>query len=38
MNPALRLYGGLGFVVAEDKGVYLFLRWSPAGMEQQQPQ
>jgi GNAT superfamily N-acetyltransferase len=38
MNPALRLYGRLGFVVAEDKGVYLFLRWSPAGMEQQQPQ
>ena len=25
MNPALRLYGRLGFSVAEDKGVYLFL-------------
>jgi GNAT superfamily N-acetyltransferase len=35
MNPALRLYGRLGFVIAEDKGVYLFLRWSPAGMERQ---
>jgi GNAT superfamily N-acetyltransferase len=38
MNPALRLYDRLGFVIAEDKGVYLFLRWSPAGMEQEQPQ
>jgi ribosomal protein S18 acetylase RimI-like enzyme len=25
MNPALRLYERLGFTVAEDKGVYLFL-------------
>jgi ribosomal protein S18 acetylase RimI-like enzyme len=25
MNPALRLYERLGFAVAEDKGVYLFL-------------
>jgi ribosomal protein S18 acetylase RimI-like enzyme len=25
MNPALRLYERLGFSVAEDKGVYLFL-------------
>jgi ribosomal protein S18 acetylase RimI-like enzyme len=25
MNPALRLYERLGFEVAEDKGVYLFL-------------
>src|SRR5207244_12709415 len=25
MNPALRLYERLGFALAEDKGVYLFL-------------
>jgi ribosomal protein S18 acetylase RimI-like enzyme len=25
MNPALRLYDRLGFTLAEDKGVYLFL-------------
>jgi predicted GNAT family acetyltransferase len=25
MNPALRLYERLGFVLAEDRGVYLFL-------------
>jgi ribosomal protein S18 acetylase RimI-like enzyme len=31
MNPALRLYERLGFSVAEDKGVYLFLERSPAG-------
>jgi ribosomal protein S18 acetylase RimI-like enzyme len=30
MNPALRLYGRLGFSVAEDKGVYLFLERPPA--------
>ena len=30
MNPALRLYERLGFSVAEDKGVYLFLEWPPA--------
>jgi ribosomal protein S18 acetylase RimI-like enzyme len=30
MNPALRLYERLGFSVAEDKGVYLFLERSPA--------
>jgi ribosomal protein S18 acetylase RimI-like enzyme len=29
-NPALRLYQRLGFSVAEDKGVYLFLERSPA--------
>jgi hypothetical protein len=29
-NPALRLYERLGFSVAEDKGVYLLLEWSPA--------
>jgi hypothetical protein len=30
MNPALRLYERLGFDVAEDKGVYLFLARPPA--------
>jgi ribosomal protein S18 acetylase RimI-like enzyme len=30
MNPALRLYDRLGFSVAEDKGVYLFLERSAA--------
>jgi ribosomal protein S18 acetylase RimI-like enzyme len=30
MNPALRLYGRLGFALAEDKGVYLFLERRPA--------
>lgn len=29
MNPALRLYDRLGFSVAEDKGVYLFLERPP---------
>src|SRR5919206_534034 len=29
MNPALRLYDRLGFTVAEDKGVYLFLERPP---------
>jgi ribosomal protein S18 acetylase RimI-like enzyme len=28
-NPALRLYERLGFSVAEDKGVYLFLERAP---------
>lgn len=28
-NPALRLYRRLGFELVEDRGVYLFLRWSP---------
>lgn len=28
-NPALKLYERLGFRLAEDKGVYLFLKWSP---------
>lgn len=27
LNPALRLYERLGFTLAEDKGVYLFLTW-----------
>ena len=30
MNPALRFYERLGFSVAEDKGVYLFLERRPA--------
>ena len=30
MNPALRFYERLGFSVAEDKGVYLFLERAPA--------
>ena len=29
MNRALRFYERLGFRVKEDKGVYLFLEWSP---------
>ena len=29
-NPALRLYERLGFCLAEDKGMYYFLKWSPA--------
>ena len=28
-NPALRLYERLGFAPIEDKGVYVFLEWSP---------
>jgi GNAT superfamily N-acetyltransferase len=28
-NPALRWYERMGFQVAEDKGVYLFLKWTP---------
>jgi len=28
-NPALSLYERLGFRIAEDQGVYWFLRWSP---------
>jgi hypothetical protein len=28
-NPAKRLYERLGFVVAEDKGVYQLMTWSP---------
>jgi ribosomal protein S18 acetylase RimI-like enzyme len=30
MNPALRWYERLGFQLAEDKGVYLFLERAPA--------
>ena len=28
-NPALRLYERLGFVPIADKGVYLFMEWTP---------
>jgi len=28
-NPALRLYARLGFAPIEDKGVYVFMEWSP---------
>ncbi len=28
-NPALRLYSRLGFQLAEDKGAYLLLHWTP---------
>ncbi len=28
-NPALGLYGRLGFQVSEDKGVYLLMEWTP---------
>lgn len=30
-NPALSLYANLGFTLVEDRGVYLFLEWSPEG-------
>ncbi len=30
-NPALRLYARLGFQQVDDRGVYWFLRWTPAG-------
>jgi ribosomal protein S18 acetylase RimI-like enzyme len=33
-NPALHLYERLGFCLAEDKGVYYFMKWSPATMEE----
>jgi ribosomal protein S18 acetylase RimI-like enzyme len=28
-NPALAWYQRLGFRLAEDRGVYLFLKWEP---------
>jgi ribosomal protein S18 acetylase RimI-like enzyme len=31
-NPALGLYANLGFQLVEDRGVYLFLEWSPDGV------
>ena len=33
-NPALRFYERLGFRLAEDKGVYYFMKWSPTWKEQ----
>jgi GNAT superfamily N-acetyltransferase len=33
-NPALHLYERLGFCLAEDKGVYLFMKWFPPVLEQ----
>ena len=30
-NPALNLYARLGFRLVEDRGVYLFLEWTPTG-------
>src|SRR5690349_3210820 len=33
-NPALHLYERLGFRLAEDRGVYFFLRWLPTMKEQ----
>jgi GNAT superfamily N-acetyltransferase len=29
-NPALTLYGRLGFRLVEDRGVFLFLEWTPS--------
>jgi ribosomal protein S18 acetylase RimI-like enzyme len=36
-NPALRLYARLGFSLREDKGIHLFLEWSPAGRGRTRP-
>ena len=33
-NPALRFYDRLGFRQVEDKGVYLFLEWTPKGQSE----
>ena len=33
-NPALHLYERLGFRFSEDRGVYYFMKWSPAEKEQ----
>lgn len=32
-NPALHLYERLGFHLSEDRGVYYFMKWSPAQEE-----
>lgn len=32
-NPAQRLYARLGFALAEQRGVYDFLRWQPPGSD-----
>jgi GNAT superfamily N-acetyltransferase len=37
MNRALRFYERLGFRVKEDKGVYLFLEWSPVPPPRERP-
>jgi GNAT superfamily N-acetyltransferase len=37
MNRALRFYERLGFRVKEDKGVYLFLEWSPEALPADAP-
>lgn len=34
-NPALRLYQRLGFVPIEDREVYLLMRWTPPGRDDQ---
>lgn len=34
-NPALAWYQRLGFTVVEDLGIYLFMRWRPAGTADQ---
>ncbi len=33
-NPAQHLYERLGFRLAEDKGMYFFMKWSPTRREQ----
>jgi len=37
-NPALSLYGRLGFRLVEDRGVYLFLEWKPPSGSAASPQ
>jgi hypothetical protein len=31
-NPALQLYRRLGFRLAEERGVYLFMKWLPPAL------
>ena len=33
-NPALHFYQRLGFRLAEDKGIYYFMKWLPVSLEQ----
>lgn len=35
-NPAMRFYERLGFCLAEERGVYLFMKWSPSTVKQEQ--